>query len=59
MPCGKSKHAAISHNAGSEVAELQEYYERMEQARAAAVEGAAKQYASLTPILCKARVPHA
>lgn len=61
-PLNMQRHVSTSrrlypdtHTAGSEVAELQEYYERMEQARAAAVEGAAKKYASLTPILCKAR----
>jgi dynein heavy chain len=35
------------------VPELQEYYEGMERARAAAVEAATKKYRSLTPILCK------
>jgi hypothetical protein len=38
---------------GTDLPELQEYYERMEQARAAAVEVAVKKYRSLTPILCK------
>lgn len=35
--------------------ELQEFYERMEQARSAEVETAVKKYRSLTPILCKVR----
>jgi hypothetical protein len=43
---------------GSEALELQEYYERMEQARSAAVEAAVKKYRSLTPALCKVCVSH-
>lgn len=39
--------------AGGEPPELQEFYERMERARGAAVEAAVKKYRSLTPILCK------
>jgi hypothetical protein len=38
---------------GQELLELQEFYERMERARTAAVEAAVKKYRSLTPILCK------
>lgn len=43
------------YRAGCEVIELQEYYEVMERARAAAAEAAVKKYRSLTPILCKVR----
>lgn len=39
--------------ADGEPPELQEFYERMEQARGAAAEAAVRKYRSLTPILCK------
>ena len=40
---------------GGEVPELQEFYQRMEKARAAAAEAAVSKYRSMTPVLCKVR----
>jgi hypothetical protein len=43
------------HHAGGEAMELQEFYEHMEQHRAAVVESAVQRYRSLTPLLGKVR----
>jgi hypothetical protein len=43
------------HHAGGEAMELQEFYEHMEQHRAAVVESAIQRYRSLTPLLGKVR----
>lgn len=44
------------HVADGEVMELQEFYEHMEQHRAAVVESALQRYHSLTPLLGKVSV---
>lgn len=51
--CGWWSYVGALCAAGGEVMELQEFYEYMEQNRAAAVESAVQRYRSLTPLLGK------